>query len=52
VPEMFEKEMGITLWNGDVQISLQNQILILALYGIIAIVAATVISKKRKIYDR
>lgn len=52
VPEMFEKEMGITLWNGDVQIPLQNQILILALYGIIAIVAATVISKKRKIYDR
>lgn len=52
VPEMFEKEMGITLWNGDVQIPLQNQIFILALYGIIAIVAATVISKKRKIYDR
>ncbi len=52
VPEMFEKEMGITLWNGDVQIPLQNQILILALYGIIAIVAATVISKKRKIHDR
>ena len=52
VPEMFEKEMGITLWNGDAQIPLQNQILILVLYGIIAIVAATVISKKRKIHDR
>lgn len=52
VPEMFAKELGITLWNGDVQITLEKQILILALYGIIAIVVAAVISKRRKIHDR
>lgn len=52
VGEAFAKELGIVLWNGDVQITLEKQILILTLYGIIAIVAATVISKRRKIHDR
>jgi multidrug/hemolysin transport system permease protein len=52
VPESFAKEIGITLWNGETQITLANQILVLALYAIIAIVVATIISKKRKIHDR
>ena len=52
VPELFAKEIGITLWNEETQITLANQILVLALYAIIAIVVATIISKKRKIHDR
>ena len=52
VPELFAKEIGITLWHGEAQITLENQILVLALYAIIAIVVATIISKKRKIHDR
>ncbi len=52
VPELFSKEIGITLWNGETQITLGNQILVLVLYAIIAIVVATIISKKRKIHDR
>ena len=52
VLESFAKEIGITLWHGEAQITLENQILVLALYAIIAIVVATIISKKRKIHDR
>jgi multidrug/hemolysin transport system permease protein len=52
VPESFAKEIGITLWHGETQITLANQILVLTLYAIIAIVVATIISKKRKIHDR
>lgn len=52
VPELFAKEIGITLWNGETQITLGNQILVLALYAIIAIMVATIISKRRKIHDR
>jgi len=52
VPELFAKEIGITLWNGGTQITLGNQILVLVLYAIIAIVVATIISKRRKIHDR
>ena len=52
VRESFAKEIGITLWHGETQITLANQILVLALYAIIAIVVATIISKKRKIHDR
>ena len=52
VPKMFSEEIGITLWNGETQITLENQIFVLALYAIIAIVMATIISKRRKIHDR
>ena len=52
VPELFAKEIGITLWNGETQITLGNQILVFILYAIIAIVVATIISKRRKIHDR
>lgn len=52
ITEQYAKEMGITLWNGEVQISLENQISILLLYGIIAIIVAAAISKRRTIQDR
>lgn len=52
IPSQFAKEMGITLWNGEAQISLEKQISILLLYGIIAIIVAAVISKRRTIRDR
>lgn len=52
VSELFAKEIGITLWRGETQITMGNQILVLAVYAIIAIVVATIISKKRKIHDR
>lgn len=52
VSETFLREIGITLWNGEMQTTLGNQILVLALYAIIAIMTATIISKRRKIHDR
>ncbi len=52
IPDTVAKELGITLWNGEVQITLEKQILILTVYAIIAIVLAAVISKSKKIHDR
>jgi len=52
VTEIFGREMGITLWNGDAQITLEKQILILAVYAIIAISVAVLVSRKRTIHDR
>ena len=56
LPEMISgevaKDMGITLWNGEVQITFEKQISILLLYGIIAIIVAAVISKRRTIQDK
>ncbi len=52
VSNQYAKELGITLWNGEVQISLEKQISILLLYGIIAIIVAAVISKQRTIHDK
>jgi len=52
VPEMLKKEMGITLWNGDIEIDLEKQILLLLFYAIIAITIASWVSKRRKIHDR
>ena len=52
VSRTFAKEMGIVLWNGEMQITLGKQILVLGLYAIIAIAVATIISKRRKIHDR
>lgn len=52
VPEMLKKEMGITLWNGDIEINLEKQILLLLFYAIIAITVAAWVSKRRKIHDR
>ena len=52
IPDEVAKDMGITLWNGEVQITLEKQILLLLLYGIIAIIVAAVISKRRTIHDK
>lgn len=52
IPGEVAKDMGITLWNEEVQITCKNQITLLLLYGIIAIVIAAVISKRRTIQDR
>ncbi|MBR5800481.1 MAG: ABC transporter permease [Lachnospiraceae bacterium] len=52
IPDTVAKELGITLWNSEVQITLEKQILILVCYGIMAIVLATVISKRKTIHDR
>jgi len=50
--EMFKEQMGITIMAGERVITLQNQILFLALCGIIAIIAAAVVGKRRKLRDR
>lgn len=50
--EMFKEQMGITITAGEKTITLQNQILFLALCGIIAIVVAAVVSRRRKLRDR
>ena len=50
--EMFKEQMGITIMMNDKAITLQNQILFLALCGIIAIVVAAVVDRRRKLRDR
>lgn len=52
IGEQVAKGMGITLWNGEVQFTCEKQILLLLLYGIIAIMMAAVISKRRTIQER
>lgn len=52
IPGEVAKDMGITLWNGEVQIPFEKQICILLLYGIITIIVAAVISKRRTIQER
>lgn len=52
VSNQYAKELGITLWNGKVQISMEKQISILLFYGIITIIVAAVICKRRTIQDR
>ena len=52
VPEMLQKEMGIVLWNQDIQITAEKQILLLAFYAIIALAVAVWVSKRKKIHDR
>lgn len=50
--EMFKEQMGITIMMNDKIVTLQNQILFLALCGIIAIVVAAVVDRRRKLRDR
>lgn len=52
VKENVGEGMGITVKASADEITLQNQILILAVYGIIAMAAAGWISKRRKLRDR
>lgn len=50
--DAFQEQMGVSVIMGDGEISLQYQVAFLLAYGIIAIVAAALISKRRKIHDR
>lgn len=50
--ELFKEQMGITITANDKVITLQNQILFLALCGIIAIAVAAAVSRRRKLRDR
>lgn len=52
VVDVFKERMGITLYRGDVQIELWQQVTLLLIYAIIAIVAATFVNRKRKLKDR
>lgn len=52
VKETFNEGMGITVKTDADEITLRNQILILAVYGIIAIVVAGWINNRRKLRDR
>ena len=52
VKDIFKEEMGVTILVDGNEVTLTSQILFLLVYGIIAIVAAAVISKRRKVRDR
>ncbi|MBR4083152.1 MAG: ABC transporter permease [Lachnospiraceae bacterium] len=52
IPHQVAGEMGITLWSGEIQITMEKQILLLVFYGIIAIIVAAVISRQRTIHDK
>ena len=48
----FRKEMGITLFWGEREILPWEQVAILVVYGIIAIAAAALVNRRRKLKDR
>ncbi len=50
--DVFRKEMGITLFFGEKEILPWQQVAILLFYGIIAIAAAALVNRKRKLKDR
>lgn len=50
--EIFREKMGITLFRGESEILLWEQVLLLLLYAIIAIVIAASVNRKRKLKDR
>ena len=52
VADGFKERMGITLYRGETQIELWQQVTLLLIYAIIAIVAATLVNRKRKLKDR
>lgn len=52
VADGFKERMGITLYRGEVQIELWQQVTLLLIYAIIAIVVATLVNRKRKLKDR
>ncbi|MBQ8597091.1 MAG: ABC transporter permease [Lachnospiraceae bacterium] len=52
VGEIFKEEMGVTILVDGSEVTLGAQVLFLLAYGIIAIVVAAVISKRRKVRDR
>lgn len=52
VTEVFQEEMGVTITIGGDEVSLMSQVLFLLAYGIIAVILAAIISKRRKVRDR
>lgn len=52
VGEQFREQMGISIFMDGEAIPVQNQILFLVLCGIMAIAAAAVVSRRRKLRDR
>lgn len=50
--EIFRKEMGITLFWGEREIQPWEQVVILLVYGIMAIAAAALVNRRRKLKDR
>lgn len=52
VLEVFQNEMGITVYRGVHCFTVTEQLAILAVYAIIAIVLAALINKKRRLKDR
>lgn len=50
--EIFRKEMGVTLVWGEGEILPWQQVAILVFYGIIAIAAAALVNRRRKLRDR
>lgn len=50
--DIFRKEMGVTLFLGDKEIMPWEQVAFLLVYAIIAIVAAALVNKRRKLKDR
>jgi multidrug/hemolysin transport system permease protein len=52
VGEVFKEEMGVVILAEGNEVTLMSQILFLLAYGIIAIIIAAIISKRRKIRDR
>ncbi len=52
IPEAFNEMMGIRIKTGDIEISFVYQVAFLFGYGIISLVLAALVSKRRKVHDR
>lgn len=50
--EQFREQMGVTIFIGDQEVSLQFQFLLIAIYAIIAITISVWVSKRRRLGDR
>lgn len=50
--DIFQERMGVALFFGERAVSAGEQVLILIFYGIMAIIIATLLSRKRKLKDR
>ncbi len=50
--DIFKKEMGVTLFWGEREILPWEQVLLMLIYAIIAILAAALVNRKRKLKDR
>ena len=50
--DMFRERMGVSIMIKENKIGLRYQILLILLYGIIAVAASAVITKRRRLHDR